>query len=236
MSLKQILKEKALNFGADLFGVADLENYNLENSPTIPENILSGFKKAISIAIALPKAIFMKIEKFPTPEYAKVYNSVNNKLDEISIYLSKFIENKGFKALPIPASQIIDRNEFRGAITHKAIARLAGIGWQGKSLLIVSPEFGPRIRLATILTDMEIDADSPIENRCGSCTNCKEICPSGAIKSSLAENEYYKTRDEAIFFKKCKDMLIEKFANIENVGYPICGFCIKVCPYSYSKI
>ncbi len=232
MSFKQILKEKAKSLGADLFGVADLKKFNFNNSPTIPDDLTKDFKTAISIAIALPKAVFMKIEKAPTPEYAKVYNTVNSKLDEISLYLSKFIENKGFKALPIPASQIIDKNEFKGAITHKAIARLVGIGWQGKSLLIVSPEFGPRIRLATILTDADIEPDSPIENRCGNCTKCKEICPSNAVKGKLPENDYYKTRDEAIFFKKCKEKLVEKFAKIDNVGYPICGFCIKACPYS----
>ena len=230
--LKNKIKEKAFSLGADLFGVADLEKFDFENSKTVPDNILNGFKRAISIAIALPKTIFSKIENAPTPEYAKVYNTVNNKLDEISVYLSKFIENLGFKALPIPASQIIDRQNFKGAITHKAIARLAGIGWQGKSLLIVSPEFGPRIRLATILTDIYLESDKPIENRCGECSNCKEICPANAIKGVLPENEYYKDREEALFFNKCREKLINEFAKIGNVGYPICGFCRKACPYS----
>ena len=131
-NFKPKIKEKALSLGADLFGVADLEKFDFENSKTIPENLLNGFKRAISIAIALPKTIFSKIENAPTPEYAKVYNTVNSKLDEISVYLSKFIENLGFKALPIPASQIIDKENYKEAITHKAIARLAGIGWQVK--------------------------------------------------------------------------------------------------------
>ena len=231
MDLKSKIKEKALSLGADLFGVADLEKFDYENSKTIPENLFNGFKRAISIAIALPKTIFNKIEKAPTPEYAKVYNTVNSKLDEITVYLSKFIENLGFKALPIPASQIIDRENFKGTITHKAIARLAGIGWQGKSLLIVSPEFGPRIRLATILTDIDIEPDKPVENRCGKCSNCKEICPANAIKGVLPEGEYYKDRNEALFFNRCREKLINEFAKIENVGYPICGFCIKACPY-----
>jgi epoxyqueuosine reductase QueG len=229
---KQKLKEKAFYLGADLFGVADLKKFDSKNSPLLPENILTNFKYGISIAIALPKAVFMKIEKAPTPEYAKVYNTVNNKLDEISLFLSKFIEKLGFKALPIPASQILDKINFRGAITHKAIARLSGIGWQGKSLLIISPEYGPRIRIATILTNMELEPDKPLENRCGNCNICKEICPSQAIKGNMPEKEYYKNREEALFFNRCKEKLMNEFAKIENVGYPICGFCIKVCPYS----
>lgn len=231
-NLKKNIKEKALDLGVDLFGVADLDNFDTDNSKPIPENIFNGFKRAISIAIALPKAVFMKIEKTPTPEYAKVYNTVNNKLDEVSVYIAKFIEDFGYKALPVPASQLIDRENFKGAITHKAVARLAGIGWQGKSLLIVSPEYGPRIRLATILTDMDIEADAPIENMCGSCTNCKKACPAKAIKGVSLENGYYTERDHALFFDKCKSKLINEFAEIENVGFPICGFCIKVCPYA----
>ena len=229
---KNKIKEKALKLGADLVGIADLGKFDIENSKPIPENISKNFNCAISIAIALPKTIFEKIEKAPTPEYAKVYNTVNNKLDEIALYLSKYIEKIGFKALPIPASQIIDRENFRGAITHKAVARLAGIGWQGKSLLIVSSEYGPRIRLATILTDLDIEADKPIENKCGNCTNCKEVCPANAIKGVLPEKCYYQNREEALFFDRCKNKLINEFAKIENVGYPICGFCIKVCPFS----
>ena len=46
-----------------------------------------------------------------------------------------------------------------GNISHKAVARTEGIGWQGKSLLIVSPQYGPRIRLATVLTDMPLEPD-----------------------------------------------------------------------------
>ena len=230
--MKKILKKKVLSLGADLFGVADLTKFNLKNSPTIPDNIFQGFKIAISIAIALPKAIFSKIEDTPTPEYAKVYNIVNNKLDEIALYTSNYIESLGFNALPIPASQIIDKNNFKGAVSHKAIARLAGIGWQGKSLLIISPDFGPRIRLATILTNMEIIPDSPIKNGCGNCNNCKEICPSMAIKGVLPETTYYKNREEALYFNSCMSMLTKKFAKIENIDFPICGFCIKACPYS----
>ncbi len=54
--------------GVNLFGVADLERFDFENSKTIPENLLDSFKRAISIAIALPKTIFSKVENAPPPE------------------------------------------------------------------------------------------------------------------------------------------------------------------------
>ncbi len=63
--LKNKIKEKAFSLGADLFGVADLERFNFENSKTIPENLLDSFKRAISIAIAFPKTIFSKVENAP---------------------------------------------------------------------------------------------------------------------------------------------------------------------------
>ena len=229
-SFKENLRNKAMGLGADLFGIANLELFDFENSPTIPADLTENFNRAVSIAVALPKTIFENINKKPTPEYAKFYNLANNKLDDISFYISKYIEANGFKALPIPASQLIDSTNYKGAITHKAVARLAGIGWQGKSLLLVSPEFGPRIRLATILTDAPVEPDSPVKNRCGKCTNCVDSCPVNSIKNVSVE-QFYSSREEALFFDKCKENLTKNFMNMENIGFPICGICIKVCRF-----
>ena len=61
-------------------------------------------------------------------------------------------------------------------------ATSAGIGWVGKNGLLISPEHGPRLSLATVLTDAPLAADAPVEaSRCGACTLCRDHCPSGAI-------------------------------------------------------
>ena len=68
-----------------------------------------------------------------------------------------------------------------GAISHKAVAKAAGLGWIGRSTLLITPKFGPRICLVTLLTDMPLAHDHPMEDKCGTCRRCIEACPAGAI-------------------------------------------------------
>jgi epoxyqueuosine reductase QueG len=107
---------------------------------------------------------------------------------------------------------------------------MAGLGWQGKNLLLITPQYGSRVRLATILTQAPLEIDSPLKNRCGKCTNCLDACPSRAIKGVNTET-HYKSRDEALYFSRCRDKVVGEFAKIPEVEVAICGICIKVCPF-----
>lgn len=71
----------------------------------------------------------------------------------------------------------------------------------------------------------------PIPNRCGKCRNCLEACPSGAIKAASWE-DHPENREVALDFAKCVDKLTKDFAQRPLIGKPICGVCIKVCPWS----
>ena len=75
----------------------------------------------------------------------------------------------------------VNRTHWHSYISHKAVAIAAGVGWQGKSLVVVNREHGPRIRLATILTNLRLEPDEPITNLCGACSSCAEACPGQAI-------------------------------------------------------
>jgi epoxyqueuosine reductase QueG len=123
---------------------------------------------------------------------------------------------------------IVDRNSLMGHAPHKAFARAAGLGWIGKNLLLITPKYGPRIRLATILTDILLKPGKPIKNQCGNCTKCIEACPSGALKPSNFE-EYPARREDAFDAEKCYTRL-KKISRLPNIGAEICGMCIKVCP------
>ncbi len=68
-----------------------------------------------------------------------------------------------------------------GSVLEKQWAVRAGIGWQGKSGLIITKEYGSWIFLGTIITDVEFEPDYPIKNYCGSCTLCMDSCPTGAL-------------------------------------------------------
>ncbi len=222
------IKANIIELGANLVGIADTEP--LTKLTLDPPNLLDSFPRAISIALRLPTAVFEQIIDQPTPLYSSVYHSANRILDQIAFHATNLLQRDGFKSLPIPASQVLDRENWYGAITHKAVGRVAGLGWQGKSLLLVNPDYGPRIRLATILTDAPLNVDSPIKNRCGECNLCREACPAGAIKG-VGTKDNYKSREEALYFSRCVDKLVGEFSKLPNVDAPICGICIKVCPF-----
>lgn len=231
--MKSAMKKTAFiktleNWGASIVRIADTTE--LSGIATEPNDLLNGFPRAVSIAVHLSDAIMDMIDKQPTPLYSSHYSSVNAQLDDIAIKTTNLLQSIGAQALPIPASQILDSEKWTSYISHKAVALTAGIGWQGKSLLIVNPDFGPRIRLTTVLTDAYFEPDSPIKNRCGKCHLCKDHCPAGAIIGA-STNSHYSSRSEAIDLKKCLYQVRDVFGKIPNTEPLICGVCIKVCPW-----
>jgi len=110
-----------------------------------------------------------------------------------------------------------------------AIARMAGIGWQGKSLALVTPQFGPHIRLSSVLTDMPLAADQPLKNRCGKCVACANACPADAIKNATTK-DHYQTRDDALHFRRCVEQLA-RFQALPGIGRRLCGICLQACPF-----
>lgn len=66
-------------------------------------------------------------------------------------------------------------------VLEKALAAKAGIGWQGKHSNILHRNHGSWFFLGEIYTDMELEPDTPLDNHCGRCTSCIDICPTQAI-------------------------------------------------------
>jgi epoxyqueuosine reductase len=226
------VKDRIIGLGADLVGIADVEPLN--RLKLDPPDLLKSFARAVSIALKLPQAVFESISDRPTPIYRSVYQTANQILDQIAFRTSMVLQNDGFQSLPIPASQILDHENLYAAISHKAVARMAGLGWQGKNLLLITPQYGSRVRLVTVLTSAPLVVDGPIKNRCGDCTACQDACPAQAIKGISTES-HYKNRNEAMYFSRCVEKVEGEFAQIPEVGVPICGICIKVCPFGRAK-
>lgn len=219
------INELAKKLGADVFGVADLDL--LREYETYPANLLDGFNFGISIGVKVPDPLFDSLPA-SRPLYSRYYVVANDMLDRIAFELSRAIEREGYKALPIPASKVLAGLHWRSYISHKAIARAAGVGWIGRNLLLVTPQYGPRVRLASILTDMPLKAGKPSRNRCGICRECIDSCITKALHYS--EFDDYPEREEVFEVDKCAEQLKE-FANDPDIGTMVCGICIKVCPW-----
>jgi epoxyqueuosine reductase QueG len=215
-SIRRIFDENSVA----IFGFADLNGI-------LDEDFLS-YTHAISFAVKLNTMIVDSIATGPNQEYCDAYKSVNNELDRISSLIeSEFTEN-GYKALSIPASKRTDYKQIRGEFPHKTAATRAGIGWIGRSSLLVTKRNGPRIRLSTILTDYPLKANSPIEkNYCGKCTECIQMCPAGAIVGGGWEPGI--EREKLIDVYKCDKWKKEMYS--EYCGGRVCGICVSVCPF-----
>jgi epoxyqueuosine reductase len=226
------LKTFAGNLGVDLIGVADLEPLR-KRLPLFPENLIESYYFGLSIGVRLQDEFIANIVDRPTPEYARHYREINATLDTISTQVVQWVTEKGFRGKAIPASELVDETNLLGSISHKAVARMAGLGWQGKSLLLINPEYGPRVRLVTVLTDMSLIPDQPIKNRCGNCLECVQACPASAIKNASTDS-FYPNREVAVDLEKCHQKLIE-FRAFPGINTRICGVCIKVCPFGKRK-
>lgn len=109
---------------------------------------------AITIGQPLSPAIIDAIAAGPNDAYYAEYLSVNDRLDLITGQLEAEIEKLGYFAHAVLSSQRTDFVNIAGEFPHKSAAVRAGLGWIGKSSLFITREYGPRIRLSTVLTDI----------------------------------------------------------------------------------
>ncbi len=225
------LFDAARNWGADLVAVADTSR--LEGIETDPSDLLEGYPRAVSIAVHLADGIMNPITSRPTPLYARHYQNVNALLDYIATRVSGLLQSWGGKALPVPASLILCEERFVASISHKAVAIQSGLGWQGKSTLLITPQFGPRVRLTTVLTDLALPANKPLKNKCAKCTNCVEACPAGAIKNASTAL-HYDSRSEALDLDACVGRLRSNEQEKHIPPY-LCGVCVSACPWGQPK-
>ncbi|MFH0925126.1 MAG: hypothetical protein V1872_05755 [bacterium] len=211
------LKEYAFGQGLSLFGVADicpLKNFFF----ALNRDNLKGLNYAVSLGLRLSSKILEDIGDKPTPLYFHHYRQANNLLDQIAFKITNLIQDQDFQALPIAASQLIDWEKQRAHLSHKHIAVQAGLGWIGRSNLLVNKKYGSQLRLVSILTDLPLQIDQPVVDNCGSCQVCINLCPAQAIKKE--QNDF----DHLGCYEKLRE-----FRNKGYVGQYICGICVRVC-------
>lgn len=199
---------------------------------TVPPDLAS-YHYAVTLMYRLSNAVVDEIYDSPTYAYFQHYRAANALLDRCALITCEMLRREGAAAYPIAASQSVhDRGDkYTGIYQHKSAAVAAGLGWIGKSALFVSPVHGPRVRLATVLTDAVLPSGAiPMESQCCDCTLCVKACPSGAI---LGKN-YVRgmARDEIFDAEKCSRHMKQAFGHIGRGA--VCGLCMRACPYGLS--
>lgn len=224
--LKERIRSHLLDSGADLVGFADISGLN------VPE--YAGFSIAISIGVKLFDAVIDTITDSPTYMYYHHYDATNRKLDQIALSGGTYLEDLGFKVFPVAASQMNphDKDSLSAFFSHKTAARLAGLGHIGKSALMITKAYGPRVRFCTLLTNLDVEADTPItQSLCGNCTACAQACPAQAISGNHYEPG--DARSSVYDAHKCHDLIKTRF-QVSGNGV-VCGICVQCCPLGKIK-
>jgi epoxyqueuosine reductase len=231
MQLNDRIKSLAEGLGADFFGVADLASacdfIRLQGGQEV-----ASYPRAISIGIILLHPIVdmlpRRSEKSVAIAYRHhAYDIVNDRLDIIASQLASVLQREDYRAYPVPASKRADDERICAVFSHKLAAHLAGLGWIGKSCLLITPQAGPRVRFATVLTDAPLEPTGhAMQERCGECRECVGACPVGAFTGRpFLEDEPREARYDARRCAKYHQELEKKSC----VG--VCGMCLYVCPY-----
>ncbi len=216
------IKGFARYLGADLVGVTRLNRaYVYSHIARLPGRWGEAVELNHSNAIVI--AVEMRYEMVQhAPDVPAITETADRYFDagKVASILARFIQLLGYEALAH-----IDGN-YR--VMCIPIAVDAGLGELGRLGLLVTPQFGPRVRLSVVTTNLPLIYDKPIkfgvQDFCEICKKCAENCPSGSVDSG--EKKIYRGVEKW----KSEQNSCYKFWRIQGTD---CSICIRVCPFSH---
>lgn len=221
--LKQRLKIQQQLGYASGFEEPDIEKR------TEPIQLLEGAESIISIAIAYPS----KMKDAPLSKRGArrgIFARASWGMDYHTVLREKLAKLEAFILLHLPDARLKSMVD-TGELSDRAVAERAGIGWSAKNCSIITPEFGSYVYLGEMLTNIPFEPSVPMEDQCGDCRLCLDICPTGA----LIEGGQLNAKRCIAFITQTKTMVPEEFrAKIGNRVYG-CDTCQTVCPKNKGK-
>lgn len=197
---------------------------------TEPLQLLEGAESIVAIAVAYPS----RMQNAPVGKKGArrgifcraswgvdYHTALRERLKLLSAWLEARIED-------VRIESMVDT----GALVDRAVAERAGIGWGGKNCSIITPEFGSYVYLGELITNIPFAPDKPMEDECGDCRLCLDVCPTGA----LIEGGQLDSQRCIAFLTQTKGTLPDEFrSHIGNRLYG-CDTCQTVCPKNKGKI
>lgn len=202
----QMVKEYALSCGADLCGIASMDRFEGAPKQSDPRYIAPDAKSMIVLGFRIPRGSLRGIEEgtFWVSYCSMGYAAINHVLQPMVCWqLTSMIEDAGYEACPIPnnfpwcntssgtgepnpnwSRPVEPGKPAPDVFVHMRIAAVAaGLGEIGWSKMFMSPRFGPRQRLAAILTDAPLEPDPIYDGPalCDRCMLCARDCTGDAI-------------------------------------------------------
>jgi len=229
--LKEELREEASKYGIDLFGVTSAQDLIEAPAGHRLEDVLPGAKSIIILGLKMLDAQtdLLPLEgdnssNSPRQAMFSGHNALlSQRLDEAGYFLSRLLEKKGFHAYhQLSSTGGVDGRYLTGLISLKHAAARAGLGTIGRNSLLITSQYGPRLRLTGIITDAVIEPDKTnLSDPCPECGRCIEECPAGALKDPEPGEPYEINRFA------CNQFLSTR---------PTCSICLKVCPVGDKRV
>ncbi len=222
--LKNDLIQKAKEMGADIIGFAPVSRwpeYQQTSPGFFPQNIWPGAQTVIVMGVQI---FLPMLETTPSIVYSELYNTANRLLDDIGYKLANYLNHLGRQGFFFPRdgygniSILVEKPE--AAFSHVLAGRYAGLGTIGYNHTLLTKEYGPRVRLVSVITDIALPPDPVLKTElCIKCEICKKCCPTSAFTTT---GNLIADMDK----KKCA----EQHAKLRGLYRYPCGICIKVCP------
>lgn len=216
---------------ADLVGFAPVSRWEQagEVPPDFrPQSLWPPTRTVIVIGMAMPLPI---VETTPSILHKELYDTCNRELDSLAFNLTRFLNRQGIASYFFTrdgfGSIKILKKRMLAAFSHVMAAKYAGLGTIGMSHNLLTPEFGPRVRLVSVFTSISLEASPLIEkDLCIHCLACSRCCPKMAL--TPREDELPADYDKIA----CAEMAEEL---TRRRCYP-CGICTKVCPIGRDRM
>lgn len=238
------MKKAASYFGADTVGVCRLDRrwvYSHTYEEIEPDEAI-GSEAAVSeskpqeIPEEFQYAVVMGFEEeYDMMQYAPSYvaDAVTgmgySRMALANAHLSSFIRNLGYKAINCTMNDVA---------LSIPMAMQAGLGDLGRNGLLITPQFGPRLRLSKVITDLPLATDSPMDfgvtEFCTACKKCVDMCPSRAIMHGERTTEPNNISNAAGELKWRTDA--EKCRMYWAQAGKTCTICIACCPYNKPNV
>jgi len=221
MISSRTIKKKAIQYGADICGVAPVARFVDAPKGFHPCDIYPDCRSVVVFASHFPLSTLQAKTNAP---YTLVRNKMVDKLDWISFHVSGELETEGVVSVPIPSAEPYEywdagRNHGRGILSLKHAGVLAGLGVLGKNTLLINEKFGNMIWLGAILVSIDLEPDpiASYEGCISGCTVCIDSCPQHALDGITIDQKLCRERSNS-----CTD----------GGGWVLsCNICRKVCPY-----
>jgi len=222
------IKRVGKAFGADLIGITGFDarwvythKYSAATQGEKPNELPEGLDNVIVIAASMDHEL---IQTVPSA-MSGTATGLGYARDTVTVLsLGQYIRNLGYRAVE-------SLNDTALAVPY---AIQAGLGEYGRHGMLITKEFGPRVRLGKIFTDLPLEHDRPqrfgVKEFCDTCRRCAEACPAKAIPHGEPSERVYNrsnlvgVRKWSVDAEKCFGFWVGQNSD--------CSICIRVCPYN----